>query len=686
MRASAFFLTFNVGVLMAFSGKLKDMNPLETQKDLSYRLSQESLEKIDSIGFVLLETAEYEIYDLYDGYETSPYTPMFISTDLVLHTMHLLVDRTVRKMEVEELLPKLETLTKSMFEKAKRDYEGFKGQQRDVAARELVYFTVASRLLGDEPLVGLEIKKMADEEVAKIENHEGIRELSFLPGVKEDYSQYVPRGHYTRSEDLKRYFMTMMWYGRLPLHVPKATDGGEKLLAFKTAVLISWNLSGDGKLRDTWSEIYNPTAFFFGSAEDLTPDNVYSAVTKYCSGEKVDELLSDETRLREIAKYLRETYKPKILSEYAESKPGEEPVEVPLSFRFMPQRFVPDSYIFTELVADRVRGYEGEYLGGGQAPFTFGMTEMGPMRVFPRGLDVMSVLGWRPAEEIISAEGDAMYENYPEQLEKMREWHSSLPDEEKASSIYFRWFETFSAYKQAVPPGDVDPDAWARKMLLTALGSWTELRHDAILYAKQSYTAYATGAPPGRDTEPPPPPLKLAVLEESPEVYVIMAECSSLIAGFLSASDESNPIRYTFENFREMLSKLDTLSRKQMFESLSKDEHEWLWSLPARLSGLEYSLGDIPETQADKRMALVADVHTDPNTNKVLEEATGNPARIYIVSNINGKRYVAQGAAFSYYEFKQAISDRLTDEAWQEKLDREEAPAMPDWTLELFSR
>ena len=30
--------------------------------------------------------------------------------------------------------------------------------------------------------------------------------------------------------------------------------------------------------------------------------------------------------------------------------------------------------------------------------------------------------------------------------------------------------------------------AWARKQLQTQLGSWAELRHDTILYVKQSYT------------------------------------------------------------------------------------------------------------------------------------------------------------------------------------------------------
>ncbi|MBP5792523.1 MAG: DUF3160 domain-containing protein, partial [Spirochaetaceae bacterium] len=41
--------------------------------------------------------------------------------------------------------------------------------------------------------------------------------FEFSDGVKytEDYSQYKPRGHYTKNERLKAYFRTMMWFGRI---------------------------------------------------------------------------------------------------------------------------------------------------------------------------------------------------------------------------------------------------------------------------------------------------------------------------------------------------------------------------------------------------------------------------------------------------------------------------------------
>jgi len=64
-------------------------------------------------------------------------------------------------------------------------------------------------------------------------------------------------------------------------------------------------------------------------------------------------------------------------------------------------------------------------------------------------------------------------------------------------------------------------------------------------------------------------------------------------------------------------------------------------------------------------MALVADVHTDPNSKKVLEVAVGNPLIIYAVIPYNGDNYLAAGGMFSYFEFTHPMDDRLTDEKWQ---------------------
>src|SRR6185436_10824099 len=46
--------------------------------------------------------------------------------------------------------------------------------------------------------------------------------------------------------------------------------------------------------------------------------------------------------------------------------------------------------------------------------------------------------------------------------------------------------------------------AWAMKSLNTQLASWTQLRHDSILYVKQSYTAMAKCFYPAGYVEPLP--------------------------------------------------------------------------------------------------------------------------------------------------------------------------------------
>jgi hypothetical protein len=65
-----------------------------------------------------------------------------------------------------------------------------------------------------------------------------------------------------------------------------------------------------------------------------------------------------------------------------------------------------------------------------------------------------------------------------------------------------------------------------------------------------------------------------------------------------------------------------------------------------------------------------------------LEEATGQPTRIYVILPDSPWR-VAVGAVYSYYEFTVPTSGRLTDEAWQAQLAGGKNPPQPDWT-QLF--
>jgi hypothetical protein len=78
-------------------------------------------------------------------------------------------------------------------------------------------------------------------------------------------------------------------------------------------------------------------------------------------------------------------------------------------------------------------------------------------------------------------------------------------------------------------------------------------------------------------------------------------------------------------------------------------------------------------------MAIIADVHTDSNTDICLEEGVGYPLEIFVIVNNDGYTRLSRGAVFSYYEFSQPISNRLTDEEWRNMLEGENPPELPLW-------
>ncbi len=77
---------------------------------------------------------------------------------------------------------------------------------------------------------------------------------------------------------------------------------------------------------------------------------------------------------------------------------------------------------------------------------------------------------------------------------------------------------------------------------------------------------------------------------------------------------------------------------------------------------------------------LVVDVHTDINTDQALEEGIGHLDIILAAYKVpDGRIIIGAGPVFSYYEFKQPVSDRLTDETWCQLVHSSNCPERPPW-------
>jgi len=327
-------------------------------------------------------------------------------------------------------------------------------------------------------------------------------------------------------------------------------------------------------------------------------------------------------------------------------------------FRLMGQRFIPDSYMFSNLVGAYTGSYEGD-----QKPFTLVISGAGPIRGFPRGLDVMALLGSDRSRELLDELDDSNYAYYDRQYGALEAEFNSFDAAEWNKNLYWSWLFALKPLLDdhgAGYPTFMQTDAWQDKELTTALASWAELRHDTILYAKQSYTMVETSMPP---EEKP----VVGYVEPVPEFYNRLLALTRMTNNGLTEMDVlDDSSKYRLENLENILARLVNISSKELEnKELSTDDYDFIKNFGDNLGGV---IADVDDKA--KKTTIIADVHTDINTEQVLEEGVGYVDMIVVAYKLpDGRVLVGAGPVMSYYEFKQPMDDRLTDEAWRDLLD-----------------
>jgi hypothetical protein len=627
--------------------------------------------KIESNGFAAATQTEYkqihEILELNDEENI----PSFVSSDAVLHAFHVLYDLALREVEVYSFWDILGNLTASMLDSTYAQYlAATEGRWKDAALRNMMFFTVALKLIDSEYVippafpgeVGIEVANV----LSLIDAHDAMTDAWFQ-GYREDFTQFVPRGHYTRSETLEKYFLALMWYGRVSLRLqPNLPElpNDEGMDNTAQAILISLALMDEISTLpagitgyDLWDAIYEPTVFFVGAADDLLPTEYLEIIQEIYGSEITVPDLDNDILLEDFIDVALELREPAILGHPV---PDTLTLTQTMGLRFMGQRYIPDSYILGQLVYKNVG-------------------TMGNPRLMPMGLDVMAALGSDRAWELL--EPEKAYENYESQMNMLWDVVANITEAEWTSNLYYLWL--YSLLPLLSDPGEGYPffmqsEAWVDKQLSTALGSWAELRHDTILYAKQSYTWELTAIPP---------PVK-GYVEPVPQVYARLASlCKMMIDGLDSRSLLSGLIDSKLNELYDLLLELQTISIKELEGTpLTEEEYRIIGKSGEKLGSIvAMPQDDYITSDADDDMAVIADVHTDPNGGNVLEEAVGRPMVIYVAVQIEGQVTLTRGGIFSYYEFTWPMDDRLTDEAWQDMLTQGEAPPLPIWTASFVA-
>jgi hypothetical protein len=642
----------------------------------NFELSPEAQSLLSQNGFVVIPTKPGEFREFYQIYEYGRYgeTPVFITTDSVYHIYHLIFDKMLRDLETDSFIATLKELTSSMLTASYQQYLSLTGTTlEEPARRNVAYFAVAAQLLAMPDPVPPEVSDLVSAELGLI-NAAGSEQISPIwdrPDLPEDqklievYNQYIPRGHYTRSEALKQYFRAMMWYGRLTFRLMDNFETQRALLLVQ-ALQTTTTTSGTPAVR-LWENIYDPTAFIVGKADDLGYHEYGALMDQIFGQNAAPTTFADENLFAQFMEATKNLPPPQVNSMWVWIWQDQETVTK--GFRFMGQRFTLDAYVFGQLIYRKV--------GTSDNP-----------RGLPKGLDFFSALGSEEALNILTSMGETNYANYTTQMDKVRTQVAALGLDTWTENLYWSWLYSFQpiiAVKNSQFPVFMQTQAWTRKDLNTALGSWTELKHDTILYAKQVMAEMGGGG-----MEKPPH----SYVEPNPEAYArLLALTQMTYNGLDQRGLLSDLTRANLGNLIEELTFLQSIAERELSGGAITDDEYWrmfYWggTLEQFTLAAADTTGNDQRDLSDQKAALIADVATgmSPSGSLVaLEEAIGAPARIFVVIP-DQPWQIGVGAVFTYYEFNVPATDRMTDEQWQALVEAGTNPPLPDWTNLFMSK
>ncbi|MEA1960979.1 MAG: DUF3160 domain-containing protein [Bacillota bacterium] len=644
---------------------LNDLSNVTNLDD--FELSKSTRTLLTQNQFAVVPSDALEFFELY---ENNDGIPNFVTTDAMLHTYHLYYNYLLRSTEEHHLFAELDTLSKAMLKASREQYQAFKGTAWENAAlRNMAYFSVPCSLLDPNCSVPTEVQKTVEKELSLISQHNVCQmpspvmnmgqELPDLLQLNEDYTQYVPRGHYTNSDKLSRYFKAMMWYGRLSFRANLEDES-------RSAVLIVLALNQNDNLAH-WQDIYQLTSFFAGESDDYNYPQYQNLLTKiYGFDIHKDLLVNNQAKWNEFTQELSHLSKPRINSIpiYDHTLQPDSDLAL-IGFRFMGQRYNLDAHVFQQLIYDAVLE-----------------NPQGDIRMLPKSLDIPAAMGSAAAYQLLKESGETQYQNYIENMSNMQNYISSLDKKSWVQDLYWSWLYNLKPLLNAPVngyPAFMQNTAWQHKDLNTFLGSWTELKHDSILYAKQAYIYLGCSPPKGKQ--------EIGYVEPRATVYARLAALSQMTReGLLKRNALRDEDADQLQQMEDLCLALKTISEKELScTQLTPAENDLIRNIGTDFIKLWYSsLKDMEkgETLAvkDHPAALVTDAATNPELKLVLEEATGNIFTIYVLVPVNGKLQLTRGGVYSYYEFSWPAEDRLTDKQWQKMLDNPDPARMAQWT------
>lgn len=634
-------------------------------------------------GFVAVGNSPTQTFattylDLY-----TQHLPVMITADSLLYALHKSYDAMLLHFETEVLSPAIQRMLASMHDRLARELAQLPAGLRPAALDLDVYLAVARSLLEGAPVAVVSGDAAAQAGVTRILGAASALKPTELElfGVTSthDLSQMKPRGHYTDRPELQQYFRAMIWLGRTEL--PLVTFDRARKPTFnrrglEAAFLSNHLLRASGAEAD-WARVDDVLGVLVGEHDSMTPNDMRRFIED--AGVGSPDALARASDEQLYGALMRKAYGlQRIMSQVLATDPTEPNLALPRVYLLMGQRFTLDAHVLGNVTYDRIQDLR---------------TGTKVTRMLPSELDVQFVLGNDAAARHLRPEIEQY--GYQGVLHEMRFLVDAHPPSFWDANLYSGWLAAIRSLNDRTDferrPEAMRTAAWADKTLNTQAASWAELRHDTLLYAKQSYAATPMCEYPD------------AYVEPVPSFYARLGHLGRLgtaMVGRLQVGGDAGMavhMAHAEQFFARMTAAAGTLegiARKELAgAALSKDEREFLKgtieeemvgcgqrSYDGWYGGLFYDSSKITEYTP-----TIADVHTAPAdehgnpTGHVLHAATGRPMlMVFTLKDCEGvKAYV--GPISSYHSLLTTGFQRKTDEEWAQMLERA-PPARPAWT------
>jgi hypothetical protein len=678
-----------------------------------FRLNTNEFLKFQTNGFVVSERlGSYSFADVYYAVFADDF-PVFISADSALHAWHWSYQAMLSELEETQLTQAFQSmLDLQAGQVAAVAAVVGNGPLHDsvldadyflTVARSLLSGTTAASALGQDARVTDTLAAVAARQY---------REQHPLWGKARafDFSQFTVRGHYTRTVALSRYFQAFLWTALADLRVA-GTDATTREVG--TAIVLH-ELYSRGNAAGPWQTMDELLGVFVGRTDSLTFRELGPLRT--AAGLTLTTANTPGRLALFQADLLAGNYGVQTYASAAYATPhGPAQTQLPRVFTVTGQRFIPDGWATAQVTFDRIRW--NEELPDGKS--FFGKV----VRRMPTGLDVaFGVFGNAQITPEITAGIVQTGLPYQHNLAAVQATFDRQDPSAWEDSIYSRWL--YSLRMLSAPTTDprfpqaMRTRAWAHKTVNTQLASWTQLRHDTVLYAAQPYTGIILCEYPAGYIEP------------RVEFWEAMRGMAQSTANVLSKfnvggtitvqpNPEKSPVTVNlFErkvarithcrNFAAQMAVLRELARKELAatpftdtetlfvrSTMNSQDHGYFgktydgWFPKLFYEDYGQGLGNYDYNASDVGDALVTDVHSAPPdqtgfAGSVLHEAVGNVDLLLIAVDSGPDRMVYAGPTLSHYEFIQPGLTRLNDSNWQTRLNTAPKPPRPAWTQDYL--